>query len=93
MCCIPVGASESRAGAPTGVFLAAAVGYAAGMAFALPANGYLEVLFNTRRNPESALALAHLVDNSRRLDAEDYRTVNTDRGPVRGLGGAPSRGL
>lgn len=57
------------------------------MAFAIPGNGFIDALMNDRKNPASLKALQAIVDNGDRLDAEDYRTVNTDRGPVRGMPG------
>lgn len=32
-------------------------------------------------------------DNNRHRDAEDYRTVNTDRGPVKGYSGGRGSGF
>lgn len=64
--------------------------YAGGM-FAFPSNNAVNVLFDTRRDPESALALERLADLERKMELEDYRTVSTDRGPVRGFPGGAGK--
>ena len=61
------------------------------MAFVIPSNGWINVLMDNRKDPEAAKALQAIVDNGARFDAEDYRTVNTDRGPVRGYNGGGRR--
>lgn len=60
--------------------------YAAPMAPVYPSNAAVAALWSTRNFAK----LQQLEDMSVRHDREDYRTVNTDRGPVKGyeIGGA-----
>lgn len=62
------------------------------MATAIPSNSAISTLFNTRKSdPTAQRRLEQLNEDSLRFDREDYRTVGTDRGPVRGLGGGARR--
>ncbi len=63
------------------------------MAFAIPGNAFINTLMDDRKNPASLAALEAIDNNGRRFDAEDYRTVSTDRGPVRGMVGGGGRRL
>lgn len=57
------------------------------MAFAIPSNSVIQTLMleAARGNAAAKKRLQELEDDSLRFDQEDYRTVSTDRGPVRGL--------
>lgn len=57
------------------------------MAFAIPSNAAIQTLVDAAARGDVAAKkrLQQLEDDSRRLDQEDYRTVSTERGPVRGL--------
>ena len=59
------------------------------MAFAIPSNSVIDTLMRlAARGDKAAQArLDQLEADSLKLDLEDYRTVGTDRGPVRGYGG------
>ena len=60
------------------------------MATAIPSNSAIDTLMRAaaRGNPDAQRRLDQLEADGLRFDQEDYRTVSTDRGPVRGLGGA-----
>lgn len=62
------------------------------MAFAIPSNQAIANLFATRKTDPAAQKRLEQIDaDGTRFDQEDYRTVSTDRGPVRGLGGGRLR--
>lgn len=56
------------------------------MAFTIPSNSVVQALWNTR----NFTRLAQLEADSDRFAREDYRTVSTERGPVRGYEGGRS---
>lgn len=58
-----------------------------GMATAIPSNSAIQTLITeaAQGDPAAKLRLQQLEDDNLRLQLEDYRTVSTDRGPVRGL--------
>jgi hypothetical protein len=51
------------------------------MATAIPPTSAINAMFKAK----NFTRLAQLEADSQRHDREDFRTVNTDRGPVRGL--------
>lgn len=57
------------------------------MATSIPGNAAIHTLLEeaARGNAAAKARLLQLEGDSLRLDREDYRTVSTDRGPVRGL--------
>lgn len=59
------------------------------MAFAIPSNSAIQALMHAAERGDQAAKkrLQQLEDDSRRLELEDWRTVSTDRGPVRGYPG------
>jgi hypothetical protein len=63
------------------------------MAFAIPSNSAVDTLMRLadKGDLEAKKRLAQLEADSARFDLEDYRTVNTDRGPVRGYEGGGAR--
>jgi hypothetical protein len=61
------------------------------MATCFPGNAFVEAMFQRRREPANARRLQQLYDQGEALDMEDYRTVGTDRGPVRGFVGGSRR--
>lgn len=66
----------------------------ASMAFTIPSNAAIQTLMDdaARGDPAAKKRLQQLEDDSLRFDQEDYRTVSTERGPVRGYqGGGPRR--
>lgn len=56
------------------------------MAFAIPSNGAIQALMHLadRGDLDAKKRLAQLEADSLRFEQEDYRTVSTERGPVRG---------
>jgi hypothetical protein len=57
------------------------------MAVVIPSNNAIDLMFATRDRAQ----IRRLFDLEAEIDSEDYRTVNTDRGPVRGWGGGARR--
>jgi hypothetical protein len=53
------------------------------MAVAIPDNNSINLMFATRDRQR----IRQLFELEVEIDSEDYRTVSTDRGPVRGYGG------
>jgi hypothetical protein len=54
---------------------------------AFPSNGVFDVALRTNNRER----IQKWLREEPMLDGEDYRTVNTDRGPVRGYGSSMSR--
>lgn len=55
---------------------------------ALPSNATIDTLLrDTDRNPDAVAAVRKLDRLYEQAISEDYRTINSDRGPVRGYGG------
>lgn len=59
------------------------------MAFTIPSNSVVQQLWNDRNFKR----LRQLESDSDRFAREDYRTVSTERGPVRGYESGRGRGL
>jgi len=59
------------------------------MAFAIPSNSAIDTLMReaARGDPDAKKRLEQLEADSIKFDQEDYRTVSTERGPVRGYSG------
>lgn len=60
------------------------------MAFAIPSNSVIDTLIRAaaKGDPTAQKRLDELEADSLKLDQEDYRTVSTERGPVRGYNGS-----
>lgn len=63
------------------------------MAFVIPSNAAVDTLLRLadRGDPAAKKRIAQLEADATRFDLEDYRTVATDRGPVRGYSGGARR--
>jgi hypothetical protein len=59
------------------------------MAFTIPSNGVIQQLWNDR----NLKRLTQIENDSIRFAREDYRTVSTERGPVRGYEAGGARRL
>lgn len=63
------------------------------MAFAIPSNSAIHTLLEdaARGDAGAKHRLQQIEDDGIRFDQEDYRTVSTERGPVRGYQGGARR--
>jgi hypothetical protein len=65
--------------------------YPVGM-IAMPSNNVFDTALRLHDKIDNSAELRRLAAFEQAMDSEDYRTVHTDRGPVRGWsGGFPSR--
>ncbi|HKQ65982.1 MAG TPA: hypothetical protein VJZ73_13290 [Methylomirabilota bacterium] len=59
---------------------------------ALPSNSAIDTLLRATDRDPAAVALARKLDRAfEQAELEDYRTISSDRGPVRGYGGGARR--
>lgn len=54
---------------------------------ALPSNSVIDTAIRLNDRQDNRARIRQLADAERVIDGEDYRVVNTERGPVRGWGG------